>query len=216
MILQALKEYYDRKAADPDGDIAPEGWEKKEIPFIVVLDNDGNLVQIEDTREGEGKRKRAKAFLVPRSVNRTIRIKANRLWDKAEYIFAGIDIEKDNIKLKRQREAFINKIESELGEFDCIRALVKFLKNSVTNTNLLQDFCWDEIKKTNPNIAFRFNGETKLICNSENIKNKIILSPNFNEIPTEELELCVNIIVVDAFIKCKIFKNPKGYNYASS
>ena len=26
MILQALKEYYDRKAADPDSGIAPLGW----------------------------------------------------------------------------------------------------------------------------------------------------------------------------------------------
>ena len=31
MILQALKEYYDRKAADPASGIAPLGWEWKEI-----------------------------------------------------------------------------------------------------------------------------------------------------------------------------------------
>ena len=32
MILQALKDYYDRKAADPESGIAPLGWERKEIP----------------------------------------------------------------------------------------------------------------------------------------------------------------------------------------
>ena len=37
MILQALKEYYDRKAADPDSGIAPLGWEWKEIPFVFVI-----------------------------------------------------------------------------------------------------------------------------------------------------------------------------------
>lgn len=31
MILQALKEYYDRKASDPDSQIAPEGFEKKKF-----------------------------------------------------------------------------------------------------------------------------------------------------------------------------------------
>ena len=31
MILQALKEYYDRKAADPDSGIAPVGWEKRKF-----------------------------------------------------------------------------------------------------------------------------------------------------------------------------------------
>ena len=51
MILQALKEYYDRKAADQNSGIAPLGWEWKEIPFLVVIDSDGKLVNIEDTRQ---------------------------------------------------------------------------------------------------------------------------------------------------------------------
>lgn len=38
-------------------------------------------------------------------------------------------------------------------------------------------------------------------------------SKNYIEIPYEELEICVSILVVDAFIRCKIFKNPEGYNY---
>lgn len=42
----------------------------------------------------------------------------------------------------------------------------------------------------------------------------ILNSKNYVEIPYEELEFCVGIIVVDAFIRCKIFKNPEGYNYA--
>jgi hypothetical protein len=41
-------------------------------------------------------------------------------------------------------------------------------------------------------------------------------SRNYTEIPYEELEMCVSIIVVDAFIRCKIFKNPEGYNYVAS
>ena len=36
-------------------------------------------------------------------------------------------------------------------------------------------------------------------------------SNNYAEIPYEELEICVEIIVVDAFIRCKIFENPEGY-----
>jgi CRISPR-associated protein Csd1 len=72
MILQALKEYYDRKAADPDSGIAPVGWEKKEIPFIIIIDRDGNIVQIEDTREGEGKKMRARSFIVPQGVKKNI------------------------------------------------------------------------------------------------------------------------------------------------
>lgn len=47
----------------------------------------------------------------------------------------------------------------------------------------------------------------------ERVKVKVLESDNYVEIPIEELELCVKIIVVDGFIKCKIFENPKDYNY---
>ncbi|MBU0713175.1 SMEK domain-containing protein [bacterium] len=50
----------------------------------------------------------------------------------------------------------------------------------------------------------------------EKIQEKILNSANYVQIPIEELEECVNILVVDAFIRCKIFKNPKDYNYAST
>ena len=41
-------------------------------------------------------------------------------------------------------------------------------------------------------------------------------TPNFEDsIAEEELLLSVEIVVCDAFIKCKIFKNPEGYNYVN-
>jgi hypothetical protein len=48
------------------------------------------------------------------------------------------------------------------------------------------------------------------------VKELIIKSANFVEIPEEELDLCVNIIVVDAFIRCKIFNNPKDYKHVTT
>lgn len=41
-------------------------------------------------------------------------------------------------------------------------------------------------------------------------------SANFVEIPIDELELCINILVVDAFIRCKIFENPEDYKYVTT
>ena len=38
MILQALYEYYQRKAADPESHIAPQGLEWKSIPYLIVID----------------------------------------------------------------------------------------------------------------------------------------------------------------------------------
>ena len=48
----------------------------------------------------------------------------------------------------------------------------------------------------------------------DKIQDKVIQSANYVQIPIEELEQCVGIVVVDAFIRCKIFKNPENYNYA--
>lgn len=47
----------------------------------------------------------------------------------------------------------------------------------------------------------------------ENIMEIVKSSKNFVEINYEELEMYVGILVVDAFIRCKIFENPEGYNH---
>ncbi|MCX6953080.1 MAG: SMEK domain-containing protein [Verrucomicrobia bacterium] len=41
-----------------------------------------------------------------------------------------------------------------------------------------------------------------------NVITRIMRSANFTPIPQEELQMCVELLVVDAFIQCKIFKNP--------
>ena len=43
----------------------------------------------------------------------------------------------------------------------------------------------------------------------KNISEYIKSSSNYIEISDEELEQCVRIIVVDAFIRCKVFEKPK-------
>lgn len=46
--------------------------------------------------------------------------------------------------------------------------------------------------------------------NDEMIFNQELVNDNISE---EELEICIEIIVVDAFMRCKIFKNPGGETY---
>lgn len=43
----------------------------------------------------------------------------------------------------------------------------------------------------------------------ENIMKIIEESSNYRVLPFEELEMCVDILVVDAFMRCKIFENPE-------
>lgn len=177
MILQALKEYYDRVAADPESVIAPEGWEWKEIPFIIVLDNHGNLLQIEDTREGEGKKKRGKLFLVPQSVKRTSGIAANLLWETANYVFGIVNTESlDNEKASKallraseQKQAFVERIKNELPQTPHIKAIITFL-TTITKEKLEKEDAWQDIYTSNYVVSFRFDGEKELYCQSKEIQ----------------------------------------------
>jgi hypothetical protein len=50
----------------------------------------------------------------------------------------------------------------------------------------------------------------------EEVKHIIQNSKNYTSLPSDELDLCVSIVVVDAFIRCKIFENPEHYTYAAT
>ena len=157
MILQALKSYYDRKALDPNGQIAPLGFEWKEIPFIVVLDSEGHFVQIEDTRTVDGKRKISKSYLVPQGEKRTSGVKPYRLWDNAEYIFSiGENIGK--------QKAFISRLDDFLKSEDIgLLAMKRFLSDH-PEEQARNSEAWAEIEETKPWLAFRLKGDTELIC----------------------------------------------------
>lgn len=104
MILKALTEYYDRLAADPESGIPPLGWEWKRIPYVVIVDEYGELIDINDTRELLNKKLVAKSFLVPSlGESKGNGIKPNWFWENAEYFF-GITKEEKKKSLKDQKE----------------------------------------------------------------------------------------------------------------
>jgi len=169
MILQALYEYYQRKAADPESHIAPEGWEWKEIPYVIVINKKGEFVAIEDTREGEGKVKRARKFLLPQSVKRTVGLKANLLWDNIEYALGAKPTKKDKDgktrkieDVRKRHELFIEKIleDPELAKIPSVRALLHFLNNDPVKQIEESNFkeIWKEIIEENPFVVFKIDG----------------------------------------------------------
>lgn len=161
MILQALKEYYDRKAALADTTIAPPGWERKELPFLIVLDATGTPVAIEDTREGEGRNRRAKSYLIPQTVKRASNIAPNLLWDNPEYAL-GVVIKGKSDRVARQHQAFIDKIRSlGLSNDPAIAAILAFLDHP-DKASLFEKFTaqWQEIHEISPFLSFKFAGDT--------------------------------------------------------
>lgn len=180
MILQALKEYYDRKAADTDSGIAPEGWEKKEIPFLIVIDKQGELIKIEDTREGEGRNRRAKSFEVPQGVKKSSGIAANLLWDVAGYVFA-LDTKGKPERAIEQKREFVLKIKNELNDNEDVQPVLNFLEN-VSIERLQQEPVWQEIAEKNPNLTFRYSDEMILVCQKPSIKKALSFKASDNPI----------------------------------
>jgi CRISPR-associated protein Csd1 len=168
MILQSLYDYYQRKAADPESGIAPEGFEWKEIPFLIVIDREGKFVTLEDTREGEGKKKRARARLVPAAEKRTVGIKANLLWDNVEYVTGANP--RARMDIASRHADFCRRLHEELpSKEDSLEmaALWAFLGSSPVEqieASIGSAEAWKEILETNAFVTFRIDGELGTVC----------------------------------------------------
>ncbi len=174
MILQALYDYYQRKP-----DLPREGFESKEIPFVIEVSKNGSAVQVEDTRTLDGKRKRAKNYLLPQAAKKSVNVAANILWGNAEYVL-GLPDEKKladrkgkgkegdyGDRLKEMHTAFVDAIKAlpkGVQADEGVRAVLKFFEH--TKPADLQRFgeVWKEIRSTNPNMTFRLQGDLELVC----------------------------------------------------
>ncbi|WP_301101837.1 type I-C CRISPR-associated protein Cas8c/Csd1 [Propionivibrio sp.] len=168
MILQALSDYYARKTVDPQTSLPPEGFELKAIPFVLVLDQAGQLVQLTDRREGEGKRREARAQLVPQGVKKASGVAANLLWDNAEYVL-GIATRSKPKRIAEQQAAFVKRLTEAFGdapEDTGLRAVQSFLKTqrAAALKKLEAHPVWPEILETNPLLSFQLSSDTALVC----------------------------------------------------
>ncbi|MDO8933484.1 MAG: type I-C CRISPR-associated protein Cas8c/Csd1, partial [Rhodocyclaceae bacterium] len=174
MILQALCDYYARLP-----DLPREGYELKEIPFILEIDPDGILVQALDTREAQGKKKQARAFLVPQGVKKSVNVAANLLWGNAEYVLGLPDVKKlaerqasgkeaeYRARLVEMRVAFfaeLLRLPVDTQQDAGIRAVMAFMGQAPDDLIArLGEIC-PEIIENNPNLSFRLRGDVDLVC----------------------------------------------------
>ena len=179
MILHALTRYYQRKAAS-DGNVAPEGFENKEIPFVIVLDKAGKFIQLEDTREQQGKKKIGRKFLVPKGLGRAGSKSyevSNTLWDHYGYVLAHPkeDDEKSDILAQNQHKSFIAKVDElkqALPDDAGIQAVSAFLAQADEVAKVRQAEGWQECAKIKGcNLSFRLVDESvALVCQSKAVQ----------------------------------------------
>lgn len=133
MILQRLYEYYQRKAENS----TPPGLEWKEIPYLIIINSDGEFIRFESTIEPDDKSKRGKKFLVPKSKARSGSKSwetANSFWDHYGYVLGH---PKTN-KIKPELE---DKFKSELekNESDALKQRSSFQKEVEKHLQLYPD-----------------------------------------------------------------------------
>ena len=176
MILHALTQYYQRKA-ESDGGVAPEGFENKEIPFIIVIDKQGKFIQLEDTRELKNKKKVVRTFLVPKGLGRS-GLKSyevsNLLWDHYGYVLAYAG-EKGQEQADRQHASFtskVNELKQALPDDAGVAAVAAFLASAAEKSKAMQAANWVECAKVKGcNLSFRLVDEAvDLVCQSKAVR----------------------------------------------
>lgn len=176
MILQALNDYYERRCADPDPArrLPVFGLERKEIGFVLELGGDGRLANVLDLRTQVGSRKVGTALLVPSAEKKTSGVKANLLWDNAEYVLGLPDPKKletardkgkeleYRLRLQEMQEAFRKRILDlpEAARHDSgIQAVLDFLQaDPALQVERLGKA--DELASSNAPLTFRMLDDT--------------------------------------------------------
>ena len=182
MILHALTQYYQRKAKS-DGGVAPEGFENKEIPFIIVIDKQGKFIQLEDTRELKNKKKVARTFLVPKGLGRSGSKSyevSNLLWDHYGYVLAYAG-EKGQEQADKQHVSFtanVNELKQALPDDAGVAAVAAFLASAEEKSKVMQAANWAECAKVKGcNLSFRLVDEAvDLVCQSKSVQDHLLKS----------------------------------------
>ncbi|MBU0715445.1 MAG: type I-C CRISPR-associated protein Cas8c/Csd1 [Verrucomicrobia bacterium] len=175
MILQALKEYYDRKP----GELSPIGWIRQKIDYAIILTKEGHLQQLDCLQELKDGKRESFPCHVPNIGKQALKhtnsgIDANLLWDNAAFVL-GVGKNGD-----KKLASFIETIKQWLGEVNdqTISAVLCFLKAGKANPGVFApitkhpDF-GEDIASGRPTMTFRLFGEKDFVFARPLIKQAI-------------------------------------------
>ncbi len=190
MILQSLCDYYRRQTDE----LPPPGFERKAIPFVIVLNRDGQLVDIEDTRsDSNNKRDKGRLFTVPQGIKKASGIAANLLWDVIGYVLGVVSetrtakldaakVEKERMRTYETHTAFIQRIHEVFPDpvsDDGVRAVLAFLERGDFNVVFVHSL-WPEMTKSTEPLSFRLDGDLELICQREAVRRELMTKESTN------------------------------------
>ncbi len=221
MILKALYDYYHRS-----GNLPPMGFERKEICFIIVIDEDGNFKRIEDTRDDEGT---PMLFVVPRGEKRSgTTPKAQLLWDNIEYVLAVPKEDNDSAKGKAQEKnkAFVERCRSIADAMHNVKefqAICAFYEKGISQVETASN--WNDVlKERTRNISFRLESSLTIIPSIDKVEEYLSTNDRSKDsisqycLVTGEKKLIVRLTAATPIRGSKstagliTFKEDKGYD----
>lgn len=172
MIIQALNVYYERLKQKTNSIIPDFGFSNEKIHFALVLDQLGELVDVKDLREKEGKKNVPKQLEVPSASKKTSGIDPNFMWGNTGYVLGADNKEhKDKDRPYKMFKEFKNFQHSLGNEIDDIgmNSVLKFLDFwQPEEVNQLK--YWEEM--SGANVVFQLDGERKYIHEHSSIKER--------------------------------------------
>jgi CRISPR-associated protein Csd1 len=193
MILKALYDYYQRSR-----NLAPLGFEEKEISFIIVIDEKGKFIRVENRQIDN---KSSQHFLVVKD-SRTSAPKPYIFYDNVEYV---LNYTKDHEPLKEEEQQNekkvslrIRKIANSLEKHQLFiqqceklsrkypdsiefKAVTLFYRNNGVRS-VKNDSMWPVIiKETGANVSFLLQGKERIIAEAEELINEVKGDNNVEE-----------------------------------
>ncbi len=169
MILQTLNQYYERLKDNPETKIPLFGFGRQKIHFAVVLNDDGQVVQVKDLRA------KVKNKTVPASITvpmigkkRAVDITPNFMWDNTGYVL-GWDVKGKDARTKKCFAAF-KKLHQEIGKGISdrgLKAVIGFLESWHPEEEKFLEH-WGEI--SGANLVFQLDGELEYIHDRPSVR----------------------------------------------
>jgi len=170
MILNALYDYYNRRLLDESQSIPQFGFGTIKIHFVILLDKEGNLLNINDLRVIKQDKYFPKEIIGPEAVIRSSGINPNFLWDNSGYVLGFTKDKEENIILTQNKFEAFKELHNSIGKTtndEGLKAAIKFLNSwDPANYESLKDY--KEIASAN--LTFRLSGTQNYIFESEKIK----------------------------------------------
>lgn len=180
MILRALYDYYHRCK-----NVAPKGFEYKELGFLIVINRDGDFLRIEDCRIDK---KNCNTYLVPKTVNRSgskSGLFPCMLWDNTRFVL-GISKDGTSNPEGQYLDAFkqsVTNLSKKYPESERICAVQKFYDKHPGNdvsSALADDVLYKDILETTKNISFRIQGDLSIVAEDPVLRKEIAEVNNDN------------------------------------